>query len=237
MDGPGGESRGGHDRGGSGRLPFARFDQEMPVRSEPFRGLRNHPPVEVESVGATVERDARLVIPGLRRHGLQRASGHIRSVHGQESNTPRILEGSAEYRSPWWICPPTLVTFRRPQLTATGSISAACSSARRAPREAMATPTAPEPQQRSTRIHCSRGQRGRRLRQARRAWRVGRSVRAPAVSPSVVRPTVPRSSSTTSPLRRRAARCGDVAQKRRDPPLSAVRKTQPSRGCIPGVHR
>ena len=91
VDSPGGESRGSHNRRGSGRLPFARFDQKMPVGSQPFRGLRNHPPVEVQSVGATVERGARLVVSGLRRHGLERTTGHIRSVHGQEPNTPADL--------------------------------------------------------------------------------------------------------------------------------------------------
>ncbi len=51
---------------------------------------RGHPPVHVEPVRASVERDESLVLPRLGRHGRQRLRRHVRRVHRDD------VDGSAE---------------------------------------------------------------------------------------------------------------------------------------------
>ena len=83
----GGQSCDGDDLERGRRLAVAGLEQDRAPRSQPVGSGRDHPPRDVETVGAAVERHPRLVQPGLRRHERDRCAGHVRHV-GQQHVHP-----------------------------------------------------------------------------------------------------------------------------------------------------
>jgi hypothetical protein len=77
-----------HDSSGSCCLALTGFNGEKSGGIQPLRGSGDDPAVEAQAVRAAVERDPRLVDPGLGRHRRQHVRGNIRSVHHNKLHLP-----------------------------------------------------------------------------------------------------------------------------------------------------
>ncbi len=77
-----------HDSSGSCGLAFTGFNGDKSGGIQPLRGFDDDPAVEAQTVRAAVERDPRLMDPGLGRHRRQHIRGNVRSVDHNELHLP-----------------------------------------------------------------------------------------------------------------------------------------------------
>jgi hypothetical protein len=79
-----GETAIGEGRRGQRGLTLAGLDQQVAAGGQPVGRPVGHAPQHVQTVRAAVQRDLRLVCPGLRREESELPGGHVRHVGGQD---------------------------------------------------------------------------------------------------------------------------------------------------------
>src|SRR5438105_1725954 len=83
---PRGQAAGGEGLGSSRCLAVAGLDQQVTAWRKPLQGACGHPAQHVEAVGSAVERQQRLVRPGLGRQVPDLVGGHVWHVGGQDAH-------------------------------------------------------------------------------------------------------------------------------------------------------